>query len=270
MSAPDDGKKKSVTWKDPYNTAKFAMFEPAPKTPSRTRANPTGTASDAMHIPVVSHAQSKTWNNPHKSAKEDLTKLNHHRRQFCPDSAAWPIDYDLPQHRILFAADVNRRTTMANIRKATESALRRNRNRDAPAPPKPSVVQLNPHVFSTCQSTLLGIPTVFATNPAARGPHMPPLADWPSAAEMQYEGDDRIKTEKIHGRALPLPRSLAGNPTVSWQARPPTSQFPFEDYHQPKAEPEVFVQNHFVGDLEPTDEEAVELLGESLIGCLNE
>jgi len=58
------------------------------------------------------------------------------------------------------------------------------------------------------------------------------IAPWPSKHEIEYEGDGRIATDKLHRRFPPLPR-VDGNETVNWQHRALVPPYALEDFYYP-------------------------------------
>lgn len=116
------------------------------------------------------------------------------------------------------------------------------------------------------KSYVLCVKTVFTPNFACGKEH---IASWPSRTEQKYEGDDRIATDKLHGRFPGAPR-VQGNETVNWQHRNVIAQYDFENYHYIPREEEVFFRTHYVDEADlPTEEEAVHMLGSELLEMLD-
>lgn len=115
-------------------------------------------------------------------------------------------------------------------------------------------------------SYVLSVPTIFTPNFASGKEH---IASWPSRTEQKYEGDDRIATDKLHGRFPGAPR-VQGNETVNWQHRNVIPQYDMENYHYVPREQEVFFRTHFVDDADhATEEEARHMLGSELLEMLD-
>lgn len=111
-------------------------------------------------------------------------------------------------------------------------------------------------------SLVLARPTVFT-------PYVDEdAAPWPELAQIKYEGDDRIKTDKIHGRFLPAPRNQS-NATVNWMHRSLRIQKELENFHYPPQAAEIFLRNHHVAELDFDDNQGDEILGKDLMGLLN-
>jgi hypothetical protein len=85
---------------------------------------------------------------------------------------------------------------------------------------------------------------------------------------MKYEGDDRIATDRLHGRFLPAPRVGSDN-TVTWMQRPIIWQEALENFHAYPSEVDIFFRTHWVAELELTDEEGRSLLGSELMDLLD-
>lgn len=120
--------------------------------------------------------------------------------------------------------------------------------------------------FDTNHGPVLSLETIFC--PAwHKGKEN--TAPWPSKSEMKYEGDDRISTDRLHGRFPGAPR-VEGNETVNWQHRLVIAQFPFDELYYPiPSAVDIFMRTHWIADLEFSDEEGVEALGEDFMDILD-
>ena len=120
--------------------------------------------------------------------------------------------------------------------------------------------------FETNHSTVLSQKTVFCQS-FEKGKE--DVADWPNRMEAKYEGDDRLSTDRLHGRFLGAPR-VTGNETVNWQHRAIIPQFPFDDFYYPVPNAvDIFMRTHWVSELEFTDEEGEEAIGKDLMQMLD-
>ncbi|KAK4500652.1 hypothetical protein PRZ48_008841 [Zasmidium cellare] len=95
------------------------------------------------------------------------------------------------------------------------------------------------------------------------------VAEWTCKEEAKYEGDERVFTEVIHGRFLGLPQ-VAGNDTVTWQQRSVVYGYPFDDFYLKPTEHDVFWPYNKVNELEINDDTGCELIGNQLMGILDE
>jgi len=92
-------------------------------------------------------------------------------------------------------------------------------------PPPPLRPAFNGILYPNCLGYVLCKPTIFCPTWFMPDPTEPdpakqkPQADWPCAAEMKWEGEDRARTN--FGRQLPLPRmpASANNGTVAWHMK---------------------------------------------------
>jgi hypothetical protein len=120
--------------------------------------------------------------------------------------------------------------------------------------------------FASNLSSVLCLPTIFTPNFELGKLHVAP---WPSRSEMKYEGDDRILTDKLHGRFPGAPR-VAGNETVNWQQTKVIVQYDLENYHTVPSEAAIMLKSHFIDDADhATDEEAIHMIGSELLEMLD-
>lgn len=54
-----------------------------------------------------------------------------------------------------------------------------------------------------------------------------PVAEWPTQGELEYEGQQRIATERSYRRSMPVPR-VETDPSVNWGRAPYLRQHPFD------------------------------------------
>nr|OQO26041.1 hypothetical protein B0A51_06898 [Rachicladosporium sp. CCFEE 5018] len=191
---------------------------------------------------ALTYGNSRKWINPAVLDKKKDTSLTSAKIKICRNSPFFPSTaQELIRHQIEYA------TLLAAHRLA--------KIRQAISPP---VIRLPFSGIltedSTCSldtlpsaySTVLSIHTLFTP---AYTSTLQPLAPWPSRSELKYEGDDRIATDALHRRFLPLPR-MPGNETVNWQHRNVLPQYAFEDFYLEIREEEVFERSHVVGEWE--------------------
>jgi len=95
-----------------------------------------------------------------------------------------------------------------------------------------------------------------------------PTAQWPVFQEMKFEGDDRMRTDKLHRRFLPLPRQPA-NETVMWSQRPVVQFYEWDNRHRPLSDEDVFFMHHEVEGEEVDHEGARHALGEELLSMVD-
>ncbi|KAK3696160.1 hypothetical protein LTR37_018131 [Vermiconidia calcicola] len=135
-----------------------------------------------------------------------------------------------------------------------------------PLPPPPIRRAFDDKIFDTNHSNVLSHRTVFCPQ-SDKGREN--VAPWPSRSEMKYEGDDRISTDRLHGRFPGVPR-VEGNDTVNWQHKATIEQYPFDDFYYPIPQAfEIIDRTHFVAELEFTDQEGEQILGKELMGLLD-
>jgi len=120
--------------------------------------------------------------------------------------------------------------------------------------------------FDSNLSPVLCVPTVFTPSYELGKLH---VAQWPSRSEMKYEGDDRIFTDKLHGRFPGAPR-VPGNETVNWQQTKVIVQYDLENYHTVPSEAAVMLKSHFIDEADhATEEEAIHMIGSELLEMLD-
>ncbi len=214
------------------------------------------------------HSSSRTWISPRLRADNRRQGLNASRRKICRNSPFWSLDFDLEQHRRDWAAG-KERECKHKLDAEQKVLSERITEHDTPFPdPPPSIrkpLDGKYENFSTCQSLVLYQDTVFCPQLERAKEHISP---WPSQAEMKYEGDDRISTDRSHSRFPGFPRK-AGNETVNWQLLEMIKSFSFDDFLRVPNEVDIFMRTHWIPELEFTDEEGEEALGKDMMRILD-
>lgn len=247
----------------------------------------------------MSYGSSRKWIAPNVKEKQKHEKMNLARSKICGNSPFWPRNFDVDSHKREYRklVQAHQRSLQANLQsdapktpvsgKATSArtpSTRSSKGRKkgsfgsvasldsqstCPSTPSRSAFSgktVAGPTFTSNLSPVLALPTVFTPQYKLGRPY---LAPWPSKSEMKYEGDDRIATDKLHGRFLGAPR-VEGNETVNWQHRNVIEQYPFENYHTVPSEADVMLKSHFVDEADhATEEEAKHMLGEDLYSLLD-
>ncbi|KAF7185096.1 hypothetical protein HII31_13719 [Pseudocercospora fuligena] len=223
----------------------------------------------------VSHTQSRAWIAPRivadqaiQTQRQRLAHLNRHRGNFCPRSDVWPQDYDITTHRTFITRD---RAAMSRHVRDRDRRIARERIDTGLLHAPPAINTAFNSRYLTWKinlSSVLCLPTIFTEHHTLG--RTTPEAAWPEPHEQKYEGDERIATDRIHGRFLPHPR-VPGNGTVNWQQRSFVPQQLLENFHYPiPDEVEILFRSHRVDELEVSDEIGAELIGEDLMERLDE
>lgn len=223
------------------------------------------------------YSQSRKWISP-KIIKEDQNKrINNARRKVAPNSFAWELNLDLQEHKKAFAAWQQAQWDR-KVKRHTDDKAERERLGLSPTPPpvKPS---FGGKIFKTNDSAVICQKTIFSTqyeegreirHASGIGWVKKEIAGWPSKLEMKYEGDDRIATDKLHGRFLGAPRA-EGNETVNWQQRSIIPQYHLDDFYYPvPKEADIWLKQHWIREHQFSDWEGVGALGTDLMDALNE
>lgn len=227
----------------------------------------------------MSYGNSKKWIAPGVREKQRHDKLNQARSKICKDSPFWHANFDIDNHKREFNALLQARFQPSTndstpTSPQTPSSTQQTESSTTTTSPSTSIrsafsgkTHLGP-TFTSNLSPVLGLPTVFT-------PHFklgkPFVAPWPSKSEMKYEGDDRIATDKLHGRFPGAPR-VEGNETVNWQHRNIIPQYDFENYHGIPCEAAVLELDLQIDEMVITYDdvdEAVHLLGKDLYEMLD-
>ena len=243
-------------------------------------------SSAAMSSAGLSYGNSKKWIAPKIQEKQRHDRLNQARSKICKTSPFWSINFDIETHKREFnillqtrlqetvpssplqnpPSIVSDMTTSSTI---TSSSTIAPSTTTSPCTLSRAAFSGKTHEgpdFTSNLSPVLGLPTVFTPNYKLG---KPALAPWPSKIEMKYEGDDRIATDKLHGRFPGAPR-VEGNETVNWQHRNVIEQYPLENYHQVPSEAAVMLKSHYIDEADhTTDEEALHMLGSDLLEMLD-
>ncbi|QIW97867.1 hypothetical protein AMS68_003385 [Peltaster fructicola] len=211
------------------------------------------------------YSHSLKWKSDGLKVREQYTALNKARASFCPKSCAWTRDLNITKHRQEMkelyeqqrkvSPSAQSDSTLDISEASTQDSTGRRLRLLTAATPSPV----------TLHTPVLAVPSVFVW---PYGAEVEEFADWPCKEERDYEGDSRVKTEKIHARMLPAPR-LKGNDTVAWSLRKFVDPFPLDDFRGDHTEVGVFMRNHYIAELELTDQEGVKVLGEELMSLLN-
>ena len=211
------------------------------------------------------YSHSKKWVAPRVRENQDRQRLNNARRKLCPKSPFWTQDFDIVKHREEWEHECEREfdKKLENVfRQATE-------HERLQLPPTPAVKPaFGGRVFPDNFSSVLSMQTVFCPCYDSSN-RKKEVAEWPSKAEMKYEGDERISTDRLHGRFPGAPR-VGGNETVTWMQRRIIEQYPLDDFYYPiPHEVEIQLRSHQVVELEFTEQQGREILGHELMNLLN-
>ena len=196
-------------------------------------------------------------------------RFQRERRKICPRSDILTPNFDFAEHDREWQ-DASRRYSDRKNAYRIRSMLARQQEHGTPYAVQPPIRaafgQTNPDNFNHHIGTVTLHETAFS--PVYYNNVWWKIADWPEKAEFKYEGDDRISTDKLHGRFFPLPR-IKSNETVNWQQRllVPLSVLDKMDYQY--RDVEVFTKNFWIPELEFDDEEGKEIIGAELMGLLD-
>ncbi|KAK0948053.1 hypothetical protein LTR29_000577 [Friedmanniomyces endolithicus] len=228
----------------------------------------------------------RSWRQPRSGSK---LQLNESRRKICQKSPFWHENFDLPQHRKECKEGEARREQAAIDRTRTEQTAKANLEKDTGEhfpPPRPlrAFFDDKPLLASpdASLSAVLAQKTIFCTT---WRPAKEDVAPWPNKHEMDYEGDSRLATDRLHRRFLPLPR-VVSDEGVNWQHRVVVPQYLFEEYYSNFSRPwynplgvnweDVYFRMLRVEELEFTDpatdavdEEGRHAIGEALMDALD-
>lgn len=221
------------------------------------------------------YSQSLKWVAPGVIKQDQNKRINNSRRKVAPNSFAWPPNLDLQQHKKDFAK-WQQAQWERTVKRHTDDVAERHRLGLTSTPPA-----INPafggKVFEGNNSAVLSQKTVFSPNfqegrevqhASGLGMIHKEIPGWPSKVEMKYEGDDRIATDKLHGRFLGAPRA-EGNETVNWQQRSIIPQYHLDDFYYPvPQEEDVWLRSHWIRDHQFSDLEGVLALGKDLMDCM--
>ena len=212
------------------------------------------------------YTSSRTWVLSRVREKRQYQAINHARKKLCPNSPFWDNNFDLAAHKQEWEAGRQRKANQKMARYLV-IAEERQKSQDSPfAIPPPLRPAFDGKKFDTNHSMVLSQETIFCPQ-WEDGKET--VAQWPSRVEMKYEGDERISTERIHRRFLPMPRA-EGNDTVNFQQRVVIDQYPFDEYYFPVPNAvDIFMRTHLIAELEFGDEEGEKALGKELMQMLD-
>lgn len=224
------------------------------------------------------HSQSRKWIAPKVKQQEKLRRFNFAREKVCKKSFAWPLDYDLDEHKKAYAQDLRKLNVRKEARLIKEKSERELQSLPAIPHPVEAKPAMNGKKFNNNRSTVMSQETVFALEfetyrkddfHSEEKDTPKEVADWPCRDEAKYEGDDRISTDRLHGRFPGLPRVSANN-TVNWMQRTIIPQYPLDNFYVKPTEHEVFWRHNIVDEIEIDNEEGRKLIGNELMELLNE
>ncbi|CAK4032476.1 Hypothetical predicted protein [Lecanosticta acicola] len=232
------------------------------------------------------HSSSRTWVAPHAVKQKTLTRLNGHREKFCRNSVAWELNFDIEKHRLEVNKAMQKEFHNRDARIDKEIEQRKQYLKLEPYYRLPVTIKpaFGDKDFGDNRSTVLARKTVFSheylvhrTNEDYLGREAigwtsieKEIADWPPRTESKYEGDERISTDRLHGRCLGCPR-VGGNETVNWMQRSIIPSYSLDDFYYPVPdEMDLFIRNHYIPALEFDDESGKEALGTELMEMLGE
>lgn len=213
------------------------------------------------------YSHSLKWKSDGLKAREQYQVLNKARANFCPNSFVWTRDFPIAEHRAemkeLYAQKFKDSTstqssyTTQDSDGSTQHNILRKAMSLQPHSEKPSI--------TPSHTAVLSLPSVFVPS---YGAGLEEAAEWPCKEELDYEGDARVRTEKIHARMLPAPR-VKGNDTVAWSLRSFVEPFPLDDFRGDFNEVSVFLRNHHVPELEFSHEDGIKILGSRMMDALD-
>ncbi|GAB7337058.1 hypothetical protein MBLNU457_g2466t1 [Dothideomycetes sp. NU457] len=224
----------------------------------------------------MAYGKSLTWKHPRVIQYEARSKLNRQRGRFCPRSDSFTLNFDIAKHREEYAQLLHDyRIRKTNITEdefnvhwnevKEDKEFRAGREDYRPRPKREPAIAFNGKDFADTRGTVLACETIWAPNPeqAER-----PIAEWPVYQEMKFEGDDRMRSDKLHRRFLPLPR-VPANETVLWSQRAVVQSYEWDEQYRPLSDEDVvFLHNRVEGE-EAVEEGARHVLGEALLSALD-
>lgn len=205
---------------------------------------------------------SRTWRSPEVVEKEAWDRKYKALKRAYPKTNIFDEGFDLKAHQAAIAAEEKERQEVAATYEANVIANRKRLDLPPPAPLKPA---FGGKTFSTNYSNTLSWQTVFC--PQYQSGREDVVAPWPAPAEMKYEGEERISTVALHRRFLGIPR-VPGNETVNWQHLSAVPQYPLDNNYVILSSDDIFFRNHYIEQLEPSDEEGKEVLGTDIMEML--
>lgn len=238
--------------------------------------------------PNARYTQSRTWHSPTSKGTRSHRQLNESRKRVCAKSPIWHEDFDLQQHRNEWrAGELRRAQVIKGGVKKEEKKHDELHEPDIPARPMRApfdgrtFVGAKGEKFETNYGPVIYQQTIFCPD-WLNGKE--DVAPWPGKHEVEYEGDGRIATDRLHRRFLPLPR-VGGNDTINWQHRAYIDPYPLENYYQyvPRVwynplrihwedivfRMQVVSEREFVDEKGEDDEDGKHAVGEELMGLLD-
>lgn len=216
--------------------------------------------------PTLKFTSSRSWKSPAIVARDRWTRILRSRDHICPNSPFLTRIFDLIDHRRCMrrAKEHLMRRKQASTQ---QDCICRTRHAATADCTKDTLAPFHDHIFATNHASVLSLPTIFTPSWRSEKDFEAP---WPSIAEMQHEGDERIATDKEHRRFLPVPRFPCGlRIDLSFGQIDFLPQYDLDSVHRiPEAGDDLAVPHHVV-EVEFTDKEAATLLGTSLLRELN-
>lgn len=148
--------------------------------------------------------------------------------------------------------------------KRVRSSIHTNEAQDTDARQEPPII-LNGKDLADTRSIVLAHETIWAPKFEQTDR---PIAEWPTYQEMKFEGNDRMQTDKLHRRFLPLPRQPA-NETVMWSQRPVVQSYEWDERYRPLSDEDVAWMHHKVEGEELDEEDARHVLGAELLSAVD-
>lgn len=222
-----------------------------------------------MNSQQLRYGNTIKWQSPSYKGKRVTLQLNEARRKLCPKSPFWHQDLDLEAHKAEWNKGSN--TKMEFLKKERDDLVGKKIWREELG--LPVIIASIPTAFGGKEfeenlGNVLALETIFCPQWQV-GKEEIGISPWPNKHEMEYEGDGRIATDRLHRRFPGAPR-VPANDTVNWQHRAVIPQYAFEDFYYPiPSVVDIFMRTHRIGDSEFSDEEGMEAVGQELMGLLD-
>jgi len=212
------------------------------------------------------YLHSLAWESKQYRRKSTNRQLNEARKKVCINSPIWHANFDEKKHDFEWTGG-ERKRKLAWERHTMEAAEEHLRLRGLGLPfPTPKRAPFDGKTFGINRSNVLSRKTIFCPQ-WTQGKE--DIAPWPSVHEMNYEGKDRISTDRLHRRFPGAPR-VPANDTVTWQQRAFIPQYALEDFYWPvPSVDDIFFRITRVGEMEFDDEEGRKILGSDLMRMLD-
>lgn len=190
---------------------------------------------EKTHPPLPSHTSSVTWKSNAVKEKEEYERIRQRVRHFAPEQfranakpGRGPSEI-FPQNASEWTAHKKDILAMAEAEHQENCNLLKAQILAQEKIPKhqrkvKSVFGKDGKVFKNGLSPVLGIPTIWSAE------YLDEPANWPSAGELQWNGDSRecVLAKTKCGRFLPPPRGPA-EPSAPFQEQPFLKQLPFDE-----------------------------------------